>query len=63
MALLFLAIACLMKEKNIVRMSAAVYLLNGFYITQITITSQTNGHTWAFIFANILNEILEKKST
>ncbi len=23
----------------------------------------TNGHTWAFIFANILNEILEKKST
>lgn len=23
----------------------------------------TNGHTWSFIFANILNEILEKKST
>ena len=23
----------------------------------------TNGHTWAFIFANILNDILEKKST
>ena len=23
----------------------------------------TNGHTWAYIFANILNEILEKKST